>query len=317
MTHLRKRLTFALLAALIYGAFGYLMIWASPRPTNMPFFVGLVLLPMGLASITTALANPLGEGRIWKDVARSWLVLCAAIALSALVFGEGALCLAIASPVLVAFSALGAALTHGLLRRYAPAPVAGVFCLMPFALLALEPHIGWQASAGRVVTVIEIAAPPAQVWRHTVEIPQIAPESLPWTVSHDLLGLPQPIDARLAAGSRVRELRWTQGIAFQELITDWHQDRALSWRFRFDDTSIPDEIDRHIQVESRYLHLEGGGYVLEPLGTGGTRLTLTTDYVVTTPFNFYFKAWGVLMLNDFHRVVLSVIKARAEAQGGR
>lgn len=311
MTHLRRRLGFATLAALLYAGLGYLMIWAAPPPGAMPFVVGLVLLPMGLAAITTALANPLGEGSIWKDIFRAWIVLCAAIILSVVLFGEGALCLAIASPVLLGFSALGAVLSHLLLRRLAPATVSGVFCLMPFALLPLEPQFIWQASAGRVTTAIEIDAPPAEVWRHAVQIPQIDADALPWTISHNLLGLPQPIDARLPPGSGVRQLRWTRGIAFQEVITDWQQDRALSWTFRFDATSIPDEIDRHIQVESRYLHLEGGGYRLEPLGQG-TRLTLTTNYVVTSPLNAYFKAWGDLMLNDFHHAVLSVIKERSE-----
>ncbi|NBZ89556.1 SRPBCC family protein [Stagnihabitans tardus] len=311
MTHLRKRLLLSLAAALFYAGLGYLVIWAVPPGDSMPFFAGLVLLPMGLASVATTLANPHGDGGAWGEVKRSWIVLGAAILLSAVVFGEGILCLVIASPVLGLFSALGAILTHALLRRLAPASVAGVFCLMPFVLLPLEPYLSWQASAGRVVTVIEIDAPPAEVWRHTVEIPQIDAEALPWTISHDLLGLPQPIDARLPPGSGVRQLRWTRGIAFQEVITDWQENRALSWTFRFDESSIPDEIDRHIQVESRYLHLEGGGYVLEPLGQG-TRLTLTTDYVVTSPLNFYFKAWGDLMLNDFHHAVLTVIKARAE-----
>ena len=311
MTHLRSRLGLATLAALIYAGLGYLAIWADPFGNTMPFFVGLVLLPMGLASITTCLANPRLEASLRTDVFRAWLVLALATLLSAVIFGEGVICLAIAAPILFVFSALGAGLTRLLLRRLAPASVAGVFCLMPFALLPLEPYLGWQASAGRVTTVIEIAASPAEVWRHTVEIPQIDASTLPWTISHDLLGLPQPIDAKLPAGSQVRQLRWTRGIAFQEVITDWQENRALSWRFRFDETSIPDEIDRHIKVESRYLHLEGGGYLLEPLGTG-TRLTLTTDYVVTTPLSLYFKAWGRLMLNDFHAAVLSVIKTRAE-----
>ncbi len=71
-------------------------------------------------------------------------------------------------------------------------------------------------------------------------------------------------------------------------------------------------MEAHIKVDSTYLKLAQGDYRLEPLTNGHTRLTLTTHYQIATPIDFYCDLWGKLFLNDFHGVVLKVIRDRSE-----
>ncbi|MNN83060.1 hypothetical protein D3C81_2000660 [compost metagenome] len=65
-------------------------------------------------------------------------------------------------------------------------------------------------------------------------------------------------------------------------------------------------------MNSDYLKLANGDYRLESLPNGHTRLTLTTRYQIATPINFYCDLWGKVFLNDFHGVVLKVIRDRSE-----
>jgi hypothetical protein len=45
---------------------------------------------------------------------------------------------------------------------------------------------------------------------------------------------------------------------------------------------------------------------------GGTRLTLRTNYRLATRLNWYCIAWGRVLIGDFHRNVLHVIRDRSE-----
>src|SRR5690606_9354543 len=109
----------------------------------------------------------------------------------------------------------------------------------------------------------------------------------------------------------VRHLQWSQGVRFQEIVTAWEDDRYLAWDFSFGPQSIPAAVEAHIDVDSDYLKIASGDYLLEPLSDGGTRLTLTTRYTIATPINAYCDFWGRIFLNDFHGAVLQVIRNRA------
>lgn len=105
-----------------------------------------------------------------------------------------------------------------------------------------------------------------------------------WNLSQDVIRLPRPVSARLigTGPGAIRYVRWQQGLSFKEVIADWQPGKRLWWRFRFD----KDEMDgwklqdRHLMPDSAYYRITDGGYTLEPLADGRTRLTLTTRYRV-------------------------------------
>ncbi len=313
-----ERIVVAVPVAIAYGIVLYLVIWHYDYVDVMPFFAGLVALPMAVASLVSALADPRGEKPIGRHVVLAWIVIAVLVVLSMILFREAGLCVAMAAPFFMGFSALGSASTILCIRRWRSRRLPTLAIALPLVLLPADLHLSYAPHEGSVTSVIDIAAPPEVVWRQTVEIPDVRPQELTWTFSHGILGVPQPADARLDGEGvgAVRQLRWTRGVHFQEIVTDWRENRLLAWNFRFAPDSVPAAVEAHIKVDSSYLRIASGFYRLEPLPDGRTRLTLTTRYRIATPFDLYCDFWGRLFLGDFHGVVLKLIRARSERIAG-
>ncbi len=310
-----ERLMFAVPAALFYGTILYFLIW-MPSGESLPFMSGLVLFPMAITGTATILADPRGEGSLWRHIKIGWICITLFIVLSMVLMREAGICVVMAAPFFYAGSALGSLISRLSLRKLRSRSIASCLVILPLVGLPAEPLVPAPEREGQVQTVIDIDAPPEIVWKNTVEIPDVSSRELQWTFSHNVVGVPKPVDARLEGQGigAIRHLRWTRGVTFEEIVTDWQPDRYLSWNFRFGPHSIPEAVEGHIKVDSSYLKLAGGDYRLDPLPNGGTRLTLTTRYVIATPINSYCDWWGRIFLNDFHGTVLNVIRHRAEAQ---
>ncbi|KAB2725353.1 SRPBCC family protein [Brucella intermedia] len=314
-----ERLAVAIPVAFVYGLLLYVMIWSRHYMDAMPVIAGLALLPMAVASLASCLSDPRAQKGLWRHVRMGWAIIGGLVVTSMVLFHEAGICVAMAAPFFMVFSALGSAVTLWIIRQFRSRRSTTLVIALPLLVLPAELQMTYATHDSFVTTVVEIAAPPEVVWRQTVEIRDVRPHELSWTFSHGILGVPQPVDARLEGEGigAVRQLRWTHGVNFQEIVTQWEENRLLAWDFRFGPGSIPPEVEAHIKVDSTYLKLAQGNYSLEPLANGHTRLTLTTHYRIATPIDFYCDLWGKLFLNDFHGVVLKVIRDRSEkiAQG--
>lgn len=312
-----KRLNLVLPITLLYGLLLYVIIWV-PGFEALPFLSGIFLMPMAIGSITCALNDPDGVKPLRNSVEKSWLGLLLLTLIVMIFFHEGVICVVMITPIYLPFSAFGCWITRYWVSRPSRRNTTLSIALLPLLALPLEGKIAWPDYFGEVTSVIEISASPEIIWAHTVEIPNLDPSALPWTFSHKVLQVPQPLDARMegAGVGAVRYLTWTKDVHFREVITLWDENRRLGWDFGFDPDSIPPTIDRHIRVDSDYLHLARGEYVLEPLVDGRTRLRLTTRYRISTMMNPYLALWGRLFLDDFHSVVLDQVKERSEKAAG-
>jgi len=314
-----ERLAVAIPVAFVYGLLLYVMIWSRHYMDAMPVIAGLALLPMAVASLASCLSDPRAQKGLWRHVRMGWAIIAGLVVTSMVLFHEAGICVAMAAPFFMVFSALGSAVTLWIIRQFRSRRSTTLVIALPLLVLPAELQMSYAPRDASVTTVVEIAAPPEVVWQQTVEIRNVRPDELSWTFSHGILGVPQPVDARLEGEGvgAVRQLRWTRGVNFQEIVTQWEENRLLAWDFRFGPGSIPPEVEAHIKVDSTYLKLAQGDYRLEPLADGHTRLTLTTRYRIATPIDFYCDLWGKLFLNDFHGVVLKVIRDRSEkiAQG--
>ena len=309
----------AITLASIYAVILYILVWGIDRSSGgqreLLLVVGLVLFPMAVASLVTIVAEPTGEGGLGRPLLRTAVTITGIILISIILFQEGGICVVMAAPFLYAGGALGTVATVWLLRKFRRRS-ARLLIVLPFIGLPIEPHIVYPDRYSEVRTVIEIAAPPAIVWRQTVEIPNIQPDELSWTFSHGIVGVPRPEDPRIDGEGvgAVRHLRWGQGIHFEEIVTAWEEKRFLAWNFHFGPGSIPPKVEAHIDVDSRYLHLQSGDYRLDEVPSGRTRLTLTTRYRIATPINAYCDWWGRIFLGDFHGIVVDVIRQRSEKE---
>lgn len=309
-----ERIAVAFIVALIYALLLYSLIWGGDN-SNLPFVGGLLLLPMAVASLATSLADPRGKRTVEYHVYLGWTVVAVALIFTVVFFSESMICVAMGLPIFAAASGAGSALTFFVIRKFRSPGRATFLVILPLIGLPIEPHLQYPDHLGEVTTTVEIAAPAETVWRNTVEIRNIDSSELKFTFSHGVLGVPQPQDAVLKGEGKtaVRHLKWTKDIRFEEVITAWEDNHFLAWDFRFSQDSIPSAIEAHIDVNSSYLKMTNGDYRLETLPNGNTRLTLTSRYRIRTPINIYCDWWGRILLNDFHGVVMNVIKTRSEA----
>ena len=309
-----ERLRVAVPVAMVYGLLLYMLIWLTPISDMMPFFGGLMLLPMAVASLASSINDPRALKSLWRHVKMGWMIIGGLVVISMVFFREGGICVIMAAPFFAVFSAIGSWVTLSLIRRFRSPRSTMLVIALPLMFYPLEPLLKYEPHEGAVTTVIDIAASPDIVWQQTAEIRNVRADELSWTFSHGIVGVPQPVDARLEGEGvgAVRQLEWTRGVKFQEIITQWEENRLLAWDFNFGPESIPAAVEAHIDVDSSYLKLMNGDYQLEALPNGHTRLTLTTRYRIATPINFYCDLWGKVFLNDFHGVVLKVIRERSE-----
>lgn len=310
-----KRLLPAFALAVGYALILYASIWLGSDTLRL--LSGLILMPMAIASVFSAIADPKGERPLWFHVKWIVIVILVLLVLSVILFREGGICVAMAAPFFFMGAIIGSALTVLVLRHQGTRKLPPLMIMLPLLLAPLETYFTYEMEDDQFTSVIEIDASPADIWAETIEIRNIAPPERQRTFSHDVVGVPKPVDARMEGQGvgAVRQLQWTDGVRFQEVVTAWDENRRLAWDFRFGPDSIPDHVEAHIDVDSSYLKLARGEYVLEPLADGRSRLTLTTHYRIATPINAYCKLWGRIFLNDFHSTVLKVIKARVESRG--
>jgi hypothetical protein len=168
-----------------------------------------------------------------------------------------------------------------------------------------------------VVSSIDVAASPQDVWAHVVDFPPIAsPE--PWLFR---LGIAGPKGARIDGRGvgAVRHCDFTTG-SFVEPITVWDEPRRLA----FDVTEQPEpmfELSPYRDLHPP--HLDGafrstrGEFVLEPLEDGGTRLVGRTWYKLELAPHAYWTLWTDGIVHRIHARVLEHIKGLAETDGGR
>lgn len=247
------------------------------------------------------------------------LLVVASFAGMLLVFGlEGAICIAMALPIVLPAALLGALVGRAIstkVHRESNTEKKGlVGCLLVVPFLAgMEVFIAPQTDF-EVLTVVEIAAPPERVWECVVAFPEIT-ERPEWFFRW---GISCPQGARIK-GKGVGAMRYcdfTTG-SFVEPVTTWEPPRLLA----FDVTDQPEPMTelspyRHIHPP----HLDGsfrsthGEFRLIPLANGTTRLEGRTWYELEIYPHAYWTLWTDWLLHRIHGRVLRHIKQLAEGE---
>lgn len=230
-------------------------------------------------------------------------------------FLEGLICVVLVAPVFLVAAMVGGLLA-GLLHNHFRVNKSGIpaFALLPVLVAPLENMLPPAQSIQSVTNTIHIAAPPRQVFNHLADVRDIRPDELGFTFVH-LIGLPRPVAAEMncKAVGCARTSRWEKNVWFQEVITEWSAPSAMRYRFVIPPGGIPREaLDRHVEIGGEYFDLIDGAYELKPSADGGTELSLTTRFVNKSQLKLYGDLWGRMVLKDFHRSILGLMKARSE-----
>jgi uncharacterized membrane protein YhaH (DUF805 family) len=228
---------------------------------------------------------------------------------------EGLMCLAMALPLVVLGSILGAAigcLLERSRRGAGMAPTVTALVLVP-ATLAVE-HVSPLPAPGfsPVESSIIVNAAPEAVWRHVIAFPPLEPPS-EWIFR---AGIAAPMGAVIdgAGAGAVRRCVFTTG-SFIEPIEVWDPPRELGFAV----VSSPDPLrERTLWKGPRPPHLDGylesarGQFLLEALPGGGTRLLGRTWYRTNLVPERYWRLFADPIIHAIHMRVLRHVAALSE-----
>lgn len=311
------RIFWAVIAGVGYGllvrvAFEWKLLHPLLQIVSAAF---LVVCPFSVGAI--AVLTSAGSERIpfLKQVSVAALTMVVFLVAMFATLLEGLICLVLVTPVFCVAAVFGG-LVAGLYHNHFRSSRATIpaFALLP---LLVAPAESWQppASSYQIVTnTIHIAAPPETVFRQLGSVNDIEADELGFTFVH-LIGLPKPISAEMSCEHTgcARTSRWEKNVWFQEVITEWNAPVSMRYRFVIPQGGIPREaLDRHVEIGGEYFDLIDGGYALRRAESGGTELSLTTRFVNKSQLKLYGDLWGRMVLTDFHRSILNLMKVRAE-----
>ncbi len=310
-----------LVALLLYAIFAGLTPLIVPASYEYVSAIGIFGLPFCMGAATVCLSTPEQQASVRYRVFAPWGSLLLLFTILVLVALETLICvIMLLLPTLSLASAGGVAagvvLTRWRSRTARRTTLASVI-LLPLLLGPLEPRlIPLQQDIVTLSDRIVIAAPVDVVWDTLVQVPDIRDDELQPSFSHRI-GLPRPRAALMngAGEGAVRDLYWDDGIHFRERVTTWQPGRLLA--YDVDVSTARDslrKLDPHVVIGDRYFDVESGRYELLALDDARTQLTLRTTYRISTRVNGYGRFWADRTLHDFHRVVLALLRDRAQAE---
>lgn len=275
---------------------------------GVPFFVGL---------FTALVVGYHNYVAFWQSL--GWSVLALSLVGGSILFFalEGLICLFMASPLVVLFTALGAAVGHQSRRinKDAGTNIFRSFLLFLFfmpSLTVVESNLAPSKQLIPVTTVIEINAPPEKVWKNVIEFPELAPP----TEMLFKTGVAYPIRARIegAGAGAIRYCEFSTG-AFVEPIEVWDENKLLQFSVR--EQPIPmRELSPYGELDTPHLHdyfvSSKGEFKLTRLENGNTRLEGTTWYYHRISPEFYWRIWTEQIVHTIHQRVLNHIKEQSE-----
>lgn len=290
------------LATLVFRNYGWGVFVA------MPFLLGL------LATLLYAAAEPRRLGECCA-VGLLALGICGVAVIAVAL--EGLICLVMALPISAPIVLLGTLVGHRLqnawwYRQEAAARIYVVGWLaLPLAFLQ-ESHAERTPPLLSATTSVEIAAPPAAVWRQVVAFSELPPaEELIFRV-----GIAYPLRATITGHGvgAVRHCEFSTG-PFVEPITAWEENSRLA----FDVVAQPHPMHElspyralHPPHFDGFFHSERGEFRLIALPDGGTRLEGTTWYTQRLWPAAYWQSWSDYLLHTIHTRVLAHIRTEAE-----
>jgi hypothetical protein len=307
MTILPKPLLLGMGVALFAGALEIalliLALWAMRGNDT-------IIVMIATLFFTVPVVMGMAGQRWWRQAAarpfdRSMIALLhtlLVLVITAVVGGEGVICLVIVSPLIVIGVLVGMALGEGLITRRSRrlnTSVALVLVVLTAGDAASD-HVYF----GEVTSSIVIHASPDRVWRHLASFPPITAEPHYWLFS---LGLPMPTGASIE-GDGVGAHRvgfYSGGIAVDEAVTASKPGRELS----FDITTQlnhPEALG-HLQVDR-------GSLILIDNNDGTTTLMARSWYRLRVAPAWYFDLWVRSIMGNVHSRVMEHIRDLAEQE---
>jgi hypothetical protein len=232
---------------------------------------------------------------------------------------EGLICAIIILPLFCALGALGG-LVMGAICRAARRRRGAVYSIavLPVLLGALPSNEAAHQRVGMIERSITIAAPPEQIWHQIHDARNIRPEEVDQAWMYRI-GVPTPIAGvtEKTPEGFVRKISMGKGIHFDQIATDWQENRYVRWIYRFTSDSFPpNALDEHVTIGGHYFDLMDTAYTLVPIDGRTTELRITMHYRVSTQFNWYADGVARFLIGNFEEVILRFYQTRSAQASG-
>lgn len=239
-----------------------------------------------------------------------------AIITTVLIEQEGVICALMAAPIFIVLSILGS--LFGLLlfkRKKNNKLYISLVLLAPFVIGPVEDQLSLSSKIFSEHTTIIIHSNKETVWKNITRVDSISEQENQSTL-FQFMGFPRPIEAVLdtVAVGGIRKAIFARGLLFTETVTELETNKILAFTIETDPKSIPPTaLDEHVMVGGAYFDVLDGKYEIESIDSHTIKLHLTSQFRLSTKFNFYSGFWSKLIMRDIQENILNIVKRRCES----
>ena len=276
----------------------------------------LVIVPLVTAGIAGFLSSRAGR-TLSQSIGAAFLTLTAILTILGFAAMEGVICILMAAPFVGLLGIIGALLGHWLATLTSrPAYQVQSAAWLAVIVCAVGESVTPPAPLEDVVTSeVIINATPAQVWKQLKDIRDLPAPTEPLFV----LGVAHPLETYVVGEGGVgaaRVCRLSTG-DMPERITVWKPEQELQFVVLDTPATMREATFFGRELEAAHLHgtytsLEGG-FRLEALPNGQTRLTGNSRYLLTITPASYWNLWTRQIVSQVQLRVMNHVKAKAEA----
>jgi uncharacterized protein YndB with AHSA1/START domain len=277
--------------------------------------------PILSAAISTWLSGPKRRLKVISCMAIGGLSACLVVVGALLILIEGWICAIIIFPI---FLLLGMAtglvmwILYSVVNEIRARRAVYSFAVLPLIFGAIEHQVAPPPyEFHETVQTVFIKANPEIVWKHVTQTKPIESKFFERSFS-SMIGVPAPVEANtelLSNGKWVRHMKWEKDVHFYGDVTEFQPSRKLAWKYRFEENSFPKgALDDHVTLSGEHFELIDGSYLLTAKD-GGTYLTETTHWRVSTQFNIYSRFLGNVLISDTVSRLINMMKVRSETEG--
>ena len=275
----------------------------------------LVIVPLVTAGIAGFLSARAGR-TLSQSIGAAFLTLTAILTILGFAAMEGVICILMAAPFVGLLGIIGALLGHWLATLTSrPAYQVQSAAWLAVIVCAVGESVTPPAPLEDIVTSeVIIQASPAEVWKQLKDIRDLPAPTEPLFV----FGVAHPLETYVVGEGGVgaaRVCRLSTG-DMPERISVWKPEQELQFivldtpAAMREATFFGQELDG-AHLHTTYTSLEGG-FRLEALTDGRTRLTGTSRYLLTITPATYWNIWTRHIVGQVQLRVMNHVKAKAE-----
>ena len=287
--------------------------------THKTVSIGYVFaLPMIMGAIPVLLATKAQLKNYLIYIIAPWISVLTFFYLAFLSGFEGMICLIIIVGPFIVLGSLGAFIYQiaKLKSKGDNSKKLYLSLTLPLLILLVESTVTPKDYFGTVSTTVVMNTTKENVWENIKNVKQINTDEIQPHFIHKI-GIPKPLNGELnhEGVGGIRSITWEKELHFKEVITQWDEGNGFNYDIVVNPNDIPPTtLDEHVMVGGKYFDAVRGSYSIQSIDEHTQAVTLTSTYRITTTLNFYGKFWTDFIFEDFHEMILEVIKGRCEAK---